>query len=145
MDENKPVEELTIREVLSGISTDVRSDEDAWDIVTALRGPDVGRRVSKANRDKMFQLKALTTKRIRGILLLDSRSLAVERHELTELQVETRNKLLYWCPSTHFVNHFVSAIRVLSIWKYSVPQIELDFTRGLRKGQQIDHDNSPWR
>ena len=108
--------------------------DHVWNIVTALRGPDL-----HAEDEDVIDLKHLTTCRVRSIFLdrdsveSDISGLNIQHMNamgyintcpLSDELIEKRNALLDDSPS-HFVYHFFDALIALIRLGYSVPVKEL--------------------
>lgn len=111
------------------IPNQITGDYSLWNILTSLRGPDMG--VDRENQ----RLKELTTARIRGILgITDDRFYVrhrilssdeiLERDELLEKAVRQHPNSSY--QNTHFFFHFVLAMLALKRLGYGVPDDEMD-------------------
>jgi hypothetical protein len=119
----------TNEELRAALDTIIKAASDrhglphAWDIITALRGPDT---------DIHNSLKELTTCRLRGILGLDegSRYAISAPSPLDEREIRYRNYLLDTHNKqfgSHFLNHFTCAMESAKALGYNVPDAELDF------------------
>ena len=107
----------------------ITGDYSLWNILTALRGPDLG------DNAENQRLKELTTGRIRGILgIVEDRFYVrhdvlspdsiLERDELLEKSV--RQHPISEFQNTHFFFHFVLAMLALRRLGYDIPDNEMD-------------------
>jgi hypothetical protein len=102
-----------------------------WDILTSLRGPD----------SEHFQLKALTTARLRAIVFPNTDIGMAFRKPLHEFELKERDKLLFGDlneeesdalgASTHFSYHFQGAMEAAKALGYDVPEAELHFEHNI--------------
>ena len=102
----------------------------AWDILTALRGPDSDRDDYKYSITLNEELKLLTTSRIRGFIFEGEEDVLkgvsakdyVRHSRLSKDERDRRNTLFtFRSVSSHFVNHYNAAVRAIqALFGYSL-------------------------
>ena len=98
----------------SASGTSFREGQDAtnlWDILTALRGPDVTPLLTEVEQ---LRLKKLTTARIRRIVGLFLQYAMTTTVPLTEKECTERDLLLIKAPE-HFRSHYFDAVRAIKM------------------------------
>lgn len=124
------LKELMERAKKKEIENKMTGDYTIWNILTALRGPDIIFSYDVTNEHQ--KLKELTTARIRGILGIPEENFYIRRLPLTAIEIAERDCLLEKSvnqtstkfQNTHFFLHFTMAILALSTLGYDVPNAE---------------------
>ena len=110
----KFIEDLHNRASKHPYLSDLRRQEDVWNILTALRSFD------GPIHDK--GLKNFTTERVRGVVGLEDRHFSVRYEPLGKYEMLARDDLLYTA-DTHFALHYSRAVETIRrIYSYDLKE-----------------------